>query len=208
MEIKLYGTDKNYVSYSSLKLWESNPNEYRRIYYEGKPRPDSIYTRFGKHIHDQLEKYDDFYKEIDRTGLREQQILVTISGVKVKAYIDYIDLRIPLIRDYKTSIKPWTPAKVQDHEQLPFYSLLVEHQFGIKVRDVDILWLETQHRQPTIKRGGVTISGEKELFLTGYWEIIKRPYKVTASERKRLKDWLIKTANEIQIDYEKYRSKG
>lgn len=201
----MYGKNRDYCSYSALMLWKTNPDQYRKQYYENLPKVSSIYTRFGKQIHEQLEKNHEFFPEIDRTGLREQQIETVIKGVKVKAFIDYIDLRTPLIRDYKTSISRWTPVKVQSHEQLPFYSLLVENEMGLTIRNTDILWFETAKKADVIKKGGVKLIGETELFLTGYYEVIKRPHPVTAKERTRLKKWLIETADEIRFDYEKFQ---
>lgn len=203
----MYGKNRDYCSYSALILWQTNPEQYRRQYYEDTPKLDNIFTRFGKQIHEQLEKNQEFFPEIDRTGLREQQIETTIKGVKVKAFIDYIDLRQPLIRDYKTSIARWTPAKVQAHEQLPFYSLLVENEMGIAIRNTDILWFETARKENIIKKGGVKLVGDTELFLTGYYEVIKRPSLVTKDERKRLKNWLVDKADEIRLDYEEYQKK-
>jgi len=202
----MYGKNRDYVSYSAIILWEKKPDQYRRQYYEDAPRLDNIYTRLGKEIHEKLEKNAEFFSEIDRTGLREQEIITTISGIKVKAFIDYIDLRIPLIRDYKTSLTPWTPSKVLSHEQLPFYSLLVENEMGIKIRNADILWFETIKKENNIKRGGVKINLGTELFLSGYYEIIKRPSPITIAERTRIKKWLITKAEEIKIDYAKYKA--
>ena len=200
----MYGLNKPYLSWSALSLWQQSQARYRKQYYEKSPRFNNIYTRFGKKIHDRLEKDPTFLPDIDRVGLREQSIEGVLEGVHLKGFVDYIDLRIPLIRDYKTSKKQWTVADVAKNKQLVFYSVLVEQEFGIPVDEVDILWLETKEKAKEEKIGGVAINTTPELNLSGHYEIIKRPEPVSALEKEEMKEWIITNAQAILEDYKSY----
>lgn len=198
----LYGHNKDYLSFSAIEKWFKNKDAYRRDYYEEKQKFENKYTRFGKEIHEKLETDKDFMPSIDRTGLREQSIDTIVDGVRIKAYVDHIDLRVPFVRDYKTGKTRWTPAKVQRHEQLPFYSLLAEIEYGIKINKGQILWLETDYDVTETKMNGVSLITDNGMKLTGNTDIIER--RITQADRNRMRAYIRVAAKEIADDYAEY----
>lgn len=198
---------KKYLSYSQIDLWIKNKNEYRLRYYEGKKSPDTVYTLFGRDVHEQIDT-DPKFADI-RLPKAEHKILVEVSGIPVMGYLDTYHPVTHYFGDYKTGIrkpdgKPrWTQYDVEMHEQLPFYSLLIQEKYGVKMNKSYLVWLETIFKDTTIKKGATTINLGRELLLTGEMERFER--RIYQYDRDRMKKWIIKSAKEIHNDYGEWR---
>lgn len=162
-----------------------------------------MYTLYGKEVHEQIGK-DPKYAHI-RLPVAEHPIRITIEGVPVLGYIDTFDDKTCDFGEYKTAINraTWTPVTVHKHDQLPFYSLLIQEAHGKKINKTFLVWLETVFENTDRKIGGVKIGGERKLILTGKFQIFER--KIYQYERDRMKKWIKESAEEISNDYTQWQ---
>lgn len=206
--LKIYNLPKDYLSYSALTTWAKDKAKFRRRYYENIKDADTVYTLYGKEVHAQIEK-DPKYASI-RLPIAEHRMNVTIEGVPILGYIDTFDDQSCDFGEYKTAIKnsdgtsKWTELTVLKHDQLPFYSLLIQEKYGKKINKTFLVWLETVFKDNAKMLGGVKLGGERELVLTGHMEIFHR--KIYQYDRDRIRDWIIKCAGEISEDYTQWLS--
>lgn len=210
----MYGYNKDYVSYSSLRLWKTNKDAYRRKYYPEKGEEMStVFTQFGKKIAELLERRDftDYpaLKQVPYFSVSEEPFDVEIDGVKVKGFLDLYEPETFTFSEVKSGIvhrtngPPWTAVKVRQHEQLPFYSLLIKTKHKKVNNKCHLIWLETSFDKVFDTLGSRTLeTNGNTLTLTGKMEIF--PRVIAEWERKRMKDEIIKLAAEIQYDYEAY----
>ena len=194
---------KPYLSYSALDLWKKNKNAFRKKYYENIPQPDTVYTLFGKEVHEAISK-DDRYAAF-RLPVDEKKMEVRIDGVPVMGYIDTFDPDTFSFGEYKSGImKPdgtprWTQLDVNKHDQLPFYSLLIEEKFGVRVNHTYLLWLVTEMYEEKRKMGGAVLGSERRLRLTGEYHVFNR--QMFQYDRKRMRKWIKDSAKEISEDH-------
>jgi hypothetical protein len=194
------------LSYSSLSLWSRDRDKFRRRYYEGIKEPETVYTLFGKEIHKQIEK-DDKYKQF-RLPVAEQKMEAEVKGIKIVGYLDTYDPATHFFGDFKTGIaKPdgsprWTQVEVEKTEQLPFYSFLIQENHSFQAKNCFLVWLETQFRDNDKTFGGVKLGGERELELTGRYEVFER--KIYQKDRDWIAKWIVNLAKEISNDYQKW----
>lgn len=195
---------KPYLSYSSINLWLRSKDQFRRRYYEGEQLPQTPEMMFGREVHEQIE--NDGLPHVPRYSVSEKKIEVDIEGVPIMAYIDTFCPRYKRFREYKTGRErkdgsaPWDSVKVHAHDQLPFYSLLIQRKFGKVVKKTWLDWLEVRKstRKETI--GGITYEdGLYDLELTGRVESFERV--IEQWERDRQVDIILKAAKEISDDW-------
>lgn len=221
-----YNLPKGYLSYSAMMLWIRNPELYRARYYRGEKGEDSVPMIFGKKIAEVLEKCRDKHlspadsealyeqypqlRKVPFYPIAEQPLTVTIEeGLLVKGFLDLFDPVACSIGEVKTGSvshvngPPWDKVKVQKHEQLPFYSLMVKATFGKVDPIVKLIWLETRYKETMERLGSRMMIGEgRDLELTGRMEVFER--RIAEWERTRIKKLIIKVAREITNDYDAY----
>jgi len=199
------------LSYSSLTLWKRDKKAFRRRYYEGDTSFSTAYTMFGKEIAEALERGE--HPNVPKYKESEVECRVEIDGVPVLGYLDSFDPKKNRILEYKTGIatpdgKPrWTNLLVHKHDQLPFYSMLVEEKYGAVHKEVRLLWLETSWgedlKEYYSEELGMTLSmNVNRLKLTGKFEMFKR--SIDPWERDEMRAWVSKSAEEIAEDFALY----
>jgi len=199
---------REYISYSAYSLWKKDRGAFRRRYYENEKPFETAETLFGKTIADHLEQLKSI-EGLDVYGTPEHKIEVEYKGIKILGYLDDFDPKGLRFNEFKTGHlspegkAPWDRVKVQKHEQLVFYSMLVEMKYG-KVDPVCCLkWMETSFINKSVEFEGHTLETQsRELKLTGKILTFKR--KIYKWERENLKKEIIKTVLEISNDYKKY----
>jgi hypothetical protein len=198
------------LSYSSMTLWKRDKGAFRRRYYEGEKPFSTPYTMFGKEIAESLERGE--HSHIPQYKESEVECKVEIDGVPIIGYLDSFDPKKKRILEYKTGIatpdgKPrWTSLLVHKHDQLPFYSMLVEEKYGEVHKDVRLLWLETEwglfDKELFSEELDMMLSMKvNRLRLTGNFEMFKRI--IDPWERDLMRAWVKTSAEEIAEDYEK-----
>lgn len=202
---------KKRLSYSQVNLWNKNKEQYRTRYYRNEPLPENAEMIFGKTIAKRLEDNDPELAFIPRYDKAEHGIEVEIDGVMVQGYIDSFDPVKKKFREYKTGhlnlkgFPPWDIVAVHKHEQLPFYSLLIEETEGTVDPICHLDWIETEFKNKTIEFDGLTLETQsRDLFLTGRIETFER--KIEPWERKRIREMIVRVAHEISADYTTFQN--
>lgn len=205
-----YILPQDHLSYSSLDLWSRDKDAFRRRYYEGIKLPDSIFTLYGREVHQQIDT-DPSFADI-RLPVSEHRMTVSISGVPILGYIDTYDPETHAFGEYKSGTrKPngdprWTQVDVQKHDQLVFYSLLIKEKYGVSINRTYLVWLETEKVKESHVVGGVEIILGEKMKLTGFRKRFER--KIYEYNRKRVKRWIISSAKEISQDYAEWKQRN
>lgn len=210
-----YGTimlPNKHLSYSAIEKFNNDKEGFRKAYYEGLRQPDTMFTMFGREVHERIDT-DPQFKDI-RLQKAERKLEFTVAGIPVLGYIDTSnDLYAKgmyLFGEYKTGIRtkdnkaPWTQTKVNKHNQLPFYSLGLQTilKLGKASHDCFLVWLETQRKENIKKIGGATLNLGTSLELTGHTQQFERT--IYEFERKMIREWIIQGALEIGADFKRY----
>lgn len=205
---------KKYLSYSQLNLWLKNKDNYRAKYYRGEPSHENPEMIFGKKIAKILEdpKEHPILSTVPRYSISEHGIKTVVDEVPVLGYIDSFDPETKAFIEYKSGHlnskgeSPWNKVNVRKHEQLPFYSLLIEVTEGTVDRNCQLIWLETKFKSKTMEFDGhILESDSRELELTGRVEVFKRV--ITKWERIRMRNLIKQVAKEISEDFTNYQTK-
>lgn len=204
-----YNLPRSYLSYSSWSLWKKNKQAFRQKYYLNEASFETVETVFGKNIAKRLEDKDPALSFIPSYSKSEHGIETLIGDVPVKGYLDTFEPKTFSFGEYKTGHlnkdgkAPWDIVKVAKHDQLPFYSLLIESKYGKVDRVTYLHWIETKFKEKKIMFEGIElIADTRELELTGRIETFKRI--IPKWERDEIKKSIIKVAEEISLDYTQY----
>lgn len=192
-------SDRDYMSWSSLNLWKTNKNEYRRRYYLNEPSFENTATIFGKEVHKKFEEDESV------VGSETSIKLVFHENLKLLGHLDSFDDQTLAIIDFKTGREPWTKFRVQKHGQLVFYSLLVELRHGKFNPNVELHWHETRFKNKSTEFDGHILETEsRELELTGKVEVFKR--RIYKWEVEKMKQEILLTAKAITEDYKQWQN--
>lgn len=148
--------------------------------------------------------------ELDIEGVSEFQIgnsgrpedinpVVKVRGeVPILAFLDKYVLRNGAIQEYKTGLAPWTLAKVQKHDQLPFYGVGLKFSGKRLPEYADLHWIET--REVEQERKDFWRDGDKIILATGKIRTFHREFD--EREFERMEDSIIRVAYEISDAYQ------
>ncbi len=155
------------------------------------------------------ENMESVLMELDIEGTSEFQIgnsgregdthaVCKVRGiVPILAFLDkYVD-RNGAIQEYKTSLKPWTMAKVQGHDQLPFYGVGLKWMGKPLPEYADLHWIET--KETAVEHVDFWRNGEKVISATGKIKTFHREFD--PREFDRVEELMIRVAWEISDAY-------
>lgn len=193
---------RGYLSYSAMRLYETDYRRFVERYYEGDSSAgfSSGATEFGSLFAEHLEKrkksgdpvFDTLLATVPRYAKREHEahavIQSTKGAIRLLAKLDTYDHKTHAFLDYKTGHIMWTPAKVQSAEQMKFYTAVLYLTHKTYQQDKSIVWLETESND------GIRFTGHMEQF----------PFTMTLSEILRYTQRISKTALAISDDYKSY----
>lgn len=134
-------------------------------------------------------------KEGDRTPVCKVRGLVPIL-----AFLDKYNR--PNIGEYKTGLAPWTLAKVQKHDQLPYYGVGLKWSGQTLPESADLHWIETFEIEE--ERKDFWRDGEKTIVATGKIKTFHREFD--EREFERMEELIIKVAYEISDAYQDHLS--
>ena len=132
------------LRFSLFSEWWTNPNSAMAKYFpEIEPRSTNKFMAFGSKVDDALGEtpMPDWVKDIPTYPLKQHQIVSSIDGVWVRGSLDsydpdafkFLDNKCAMVKPLKNggwSAHSWTQDKVNKHEQLVFYSTLVQYEYG------------------------------------------------------------------------------
>lgn len=184
-----------------MSLWSERPEQYRKEYYTQGIKATSQEMRFGSHVHKLIETNHDSMIHIPRYDTPEFKIYTYVGDVPVLAFLDSYNSVTHEFLDYKTGKTKWTQKRVNELQQLPLYALLVDILVGRNEDSLaQVVWIET------IKKEGINLGalkGGTSIECTGVVKTFDRT--ITQDEKMDTKDWVLKCANDISLDFTKWQ---
>ncbi len=193
---------KGYLSWSAINCWMTNPERFRREYFENLERLDTKYLRFGKGIAELIEKgkHKDILPDLPVYSHPEYKMQCEIMGVPILGFIDSYDPEKNVFLEYKTGKNPWDQRKVQKHDQLTLYAAMLKAITGKMPEYCDLIWIETREGAKQVEDFWRT--NEKELNLTGKMVTFRREFD--EREIDRMEFMVQKAAEEISDAYQEF----
>lgn len=160
------------------------------------------------------ENMESVLMELEIEGVSEYQIgnsgraddtcpRVLVRGiVPILCYLDKYIVRDGGIGEYKTGKAPWTLAKVQKHDQLPFYGVGLKWSAKPLPPYADLHWIETVEQEE--ERKDFWRDGAKIIKATGRIKTFHREFD--EREFERMEESIIKSAWEISDAYHDHLS--
>lgn len=159
---------KKYFSYTELRAFEADRDDYYRHYIEGEEFQPSLAMKIGTHIHEylkepayplikelsglniepsRLETIAKMMKKLDaiRAPEREISMVAKLGDIKLFAKLDGFYKTDRKIVDYKTTDEPdnWQQRVVDYHPQLTFYALVYWLSYWRFLRSMEIYRIDT-----------------------------------------------------------------
>ncbi len=193
---------KKHLSWSAINCWMSNPERFRREYFENGQKLDTKYLRFGKGIAKLIEegKHKELLPDLVVYEKPEFEIRVEVMGVPMLAYLDGYDPVNNVFLEYKTGKIPWTQAKVQKHDQLTLYATMLKALTGKMPEYCDLYWIETQ--DGSVEVDDFWRTNEQQINVTG--KIVPFHREFDEREVDRMEFLIQKTADEISDAYQEF----
>lgn len=208
-EIKKLILPKPHLSWSQMQVWQSNPERYRREYFESGEKLDTKFLRFGKNIAELIEsgQHKELLPDLECYDSPEYKIETTVMHiVPCLSFIDsYNDVATPqcpanVFREYKTGKIPWTKAKVQKHDQLVFYATMLKWSKGTMPEYCDLDWIETKEQADE----SVDFWRESGKIINVTGRIVSFHREFDEREIERMENLIVKVAYEISDAYQAY----
>lgn len=182
------------------KYWTNKAEAIARYFPEDAPSATNKYMEFGSEIARKLESrpVDEQVKNITHYDINEYRIIMQLGGHWVRGTIDsydvnrfkFLDNKCTLVKRLKSgkwSAHSWTKKKVYEHEQLVFYSTLIQQYHG---------WVDDECHISAIpyyiNHGACHLTDGKDIMI---------PRIITQKERDEMLEKIIKTADEINNQY-------
>lgn len=195
------------LRFSLFSEYWVNPNSAMAKYFpEVEPRTTNKFMEFGSKVDDALGEtpLPQWVADIPTYPLKQHQIVTNIDGIWVRGSLDsycpdtfrFLDNKCSLVKPLGKggwSAHSWTQKKVNEHEQLVFYSTLVQYHHGW-VNDTCHISVVPYHEDKwgTMRRvTGLDLHDPKYLI----------PRVVTQKERNDMMDKIIKTSKDIIKNY-------
>lgn len=174
MKKKVIQLPKGYISFSQMTLWESSPERYKKLYFDG----DASYNlsnsglTYGSIVADALEHNKETGNLLTDTAMelltkydtRDKEIVVdlpTKNGVvTLLGRPDMLDSETLAFREVKTGRIKWTQKKADKWPQLKFYAVMIYLKYGKIPPSVHLDWIETHKNED----GKVEPTGHIETF--------------------------------------------
>lgn len=199
---------KPHISWSQLSCWLQNPARYRREYFEDGKKLDTKYLTLGKNIAKLIEngQHKTLLPDLECYDTPEHEIKCKVRGVPILSYLDSynkvqtIEVPANVFREYKTGKVPWDRARVQKHDQLPFYATALKWSVGMMPVYCDLDWIETKETaQETVD---FWREGDKIVHVTG--RIVSFHREFDEREIERMEDLIERVAWQISDAYQDY----
>ncbi len=190
---------KSYLSWSQMQIWKTNPERYKREYFEKGEKLNTKFLRFGKGIAEMIElgTHGSILPDLIVYTEREYEINISINGVPILSFLDSYDPIDNVFREVKTGKIPWTQVKVQKHDQLTFYATALHAKHGGMPEYCDLDWIETVENQGDESDFFSTI--DKKINCTGKLKTFRRNFDFR--EIERMEADILKVALEISEAY-------
>lgn len=197
-----YLLPKEYLSWSAINCWMTNPERFRKEYFENGKKLDTKAWQFGRGIASLIEegKHKELLPDLVVYSHPEYELKCEIMGVPMIGFIDSYDPEKNVFREYKTGRVPWTYAKVQKHDQLTLYAAMLKCITGKMPEYCDLDWIET--REGAVEVEDFWRTNEKQINVTGKIVTFRREFD--SREIDRIEFIVQKCAEEISDAYKAF----
>lgn len=197
-----YLLPKQYLSWSAINCWMTNPERFRKEYFERSEKLDTKYLRFGKGIAKLIEegKHKELLPDLIVYDKSEYELKCDVAGVPMIGFVDSYDSEKNVFREYKTGKHPWDQKKVQKHDQLTLYAAMLKCITGKMPEYCDLDWIETRDGPSQVE--DFWRSNEKEINVTG--KIVSFHREFDSREIDRMEFIVQKCAEEISDAYKQF----
>lgn len=195
-----------YLSHSQMECWINSKDKttYRKQYYGGQRFTGNLYTEFGNKVTLAMENNEDWVAFIPRFSVFERKFIVDIDGIPFKGSIDQFEPATGAFAEQKTVNKKWSDNKIKNHKQFDRYSLAIELMDGKVQDEAYFIDVRTALKKKTTTFNGIELeSDDVEITLTG--EFNKIPRIVTAEDRRRAYEEIVRVGREIEEDFAAYK---
>jgi len=200
---------KKYLSYSQMRLWLDNKDQYRSSYYENIQGHRSPELLFGSEVAKRLQEGTFRLANLTQYPIQEHRIYAEVDNVPFSAYIDQYEPNLVKFREIKTGRlksdgRPrWTQRDVDRHLQLDVYSLLLQITEGRVDEECHLDWIVTKGKKMFMEFDGQILEQEgQEVELEGSVHTFRRV--ISQLERDRCRSLIRSIAEEISRDYTEY----
>lgn len=133
------------LSYSSISSFEWDKEKWYRTYILNE-RQQSKEMDFGSYVDKKIQDDPTFIPSLPRYPHMQWEGKVVFNKIPLIGKLDGVDFNKKILIDYKTGKKEWDQKRIDEHEQLTFYALLVYVIKKIKPEDFvyKIHWLPTK----------------------------------------------------------------
>lgn len=143
--IKIWKARKySWSQHSSFR--DYNKEEWYQSYVLGNKKPTTREMTFGSLVGKRLETDPTYIPQLPRGTHMEYGIDVKLEKFELTGFMDVWDNDKRHIGEFKSGKNPWTQERVDSHDQITFYNLLLLLRDKIKPEEVSntLYWLPTQ----------------------------------------------------------------
>jgi len=203
----LHDDGRPILRFSLFEAWWSNPQKAMERYFpDDAENFTNAYMAFGSLVADELclRPVPEWLRGVTYYTENEYRLITDVGGYMVRGTIDSYDsvrhkfldnkcVKVERLKNGNWSAHSWTQNKVNKHEQLVFYSFLIQHVHGQIDEECHINAIPYYVDANGLCRRTDYIS----------YDI---PRIVTQAERDEMKAKIIKTAAEITRMYAEYKA--
>ena len=193
---------KPHISWSQINCWMSNPERFRREYFENSAKLDTKFLQYGKGIAKLIEsgKHKELLPGLIVYEVPEFEIRTSIHGIPLLSYLDSYDPALNVFREVKTGKIPWTQSKVQKHDQLLFYATALKFGLQKTPEYCDLDWIET--KEGIMEVDDFWRTNEGIINTTG--RIVSFHREFDEREIERMEELIVRCAEQISEAYQKF----
>ncbi len=194
---------KSRLSYSQIKCFKENKNDFISRYIIGEPFVSNEYIEFGSKVGEALETNnfnnfhvleEDILRKVERLDEFEKFVKLDFGGFIIYGYIDSNTNDLSKIIDYKTGgkKKEFIYSK-DDYTQLCYYALALKQEYGVTPEVAQVHF---------IRRAGNLYRGQD--LVVAQEDPIVIDIDITEERLKKVYWDTIETAKEIESFYLDY----
>jgi hypothetical protein len=194
------------LRFSLFEAWWKNPQEAMKRYFpEEEVHFSNMFMDFGSLVADELcqRPIPDWLLGAHHYDENEYRIITDVEGFMVRGTIDSYDharrkfldnkcVKVSRLKNGDWSAHSWTQNKVNAHEQLVFYSFLIQHVHGTVDEECSINAIPYYVDENGICRRTEYVSYD-------IWRVISQ------QERDEMKEKIVTTAKDITRLFSEYK---
>lgn len=137
----------SWSQFSSFRDYDKE--EWYNNYILGVKAPPNARMTFGSLVGKRIEKDLSYIPQLKRGGVMEYEVKVKMGDIELVGYMDQYFTETKEIHEYKTGgASSWNQKKVDSHQQLDFYSLLLYLRDKVKPEEIsfNLFHLHTEEK--------------------------------------------------------------